>query len=158
MPTPIAEGTQAPPIRLPSDIGEEVDLAAQVGDWVVVFFYPRAMTSGCTKEACGFRDVLSEIRELGAVVWGVSDDPQDKLGRFRDRHGLSFPLLSDMDHRVSEAYGVYGVKKTGGKERMGVHRMTFLINPRGVVAKVWQRVKPADHAAEVLEELQTRTE
>ena len=157
MPTPVAEGAAAPPIRLPDDTGDVVDLEVHRGRWVVVFFYPRAMTSGCTKEACGVRDALGELEELGAVVWGVSDDPQDKLVRFREKQGLTFPLLSDLGHEVAEAYGVYGVKKSGGKERMGVHRMTFLVDPDGVVARVWKRVKPAGHPADVLEELRSRT-
>ncbi len=146
---PLAEGTPAPPFELTADDGRTVRLEDLRGRWVILYFYPRAMTPGCTTEACGFRDTGAELRDLGAEVVGVSPDPPERLARFRERHGLDFVLLADPEHRVAEAYGVWGPKKFMGREREGVHRTTFLIDPEGRVARVWRRVRVQDHAAEV---------
>lgn len=150
MSTGPASGDPAPTFRLPSDEGHEIDLTELRGRWVVLFFYPKAMTPGCTTEACGFRDAYDGLRELGAEVLGISHDPVAKLARFRAKHELSFPLLADEEHVATEAYGVYGMKKFMGREFMGIHRRTFLIDPDGRVARVWPKVRVKDHVEEVV--------
>lgn len=153
---PLAEGTAAPDFELEADDGRRLRLSDLRGRWVVLFFYPKALTPGCTTEACGFRDAYREMQELGAEVLGVSHDPVARQRRFKEKHELSFPLLSDPEHRVTGAFGVYGLKKFMGREHMGIHRTTFLIDPEGRIAKVWRKVKVKDHPAEVLEELRSR--
>jgi len=152
-----AVGEAAPTFRLPSDEGREVDLAELCGRWVVLFFYPKALTPGCTTEACGFRDAYKTLQEMGVEVLGISHDPVTKLAKFRAKHELSFPLLSDEQHQATEAYGVYGLKKFMGREYMGIHRRTFLIDPEGRIAKVWPKVRVKDHATEVVEALRELT-
>lgn len=154
---PLPEGREAPDFELEADDGRAVRLSDLRGRWVVLFFYPKAMTPGCTTEACGFRELHDEIVATGAAVLGVSHDSVDRQRRFKEKHGLNFPLLSDPEHRVTEAFGVYGLKKFMGREHMGIHRMTFLIDPEGRIAKVWRKVKVKDHPVEVLEELRART-
>jgi thioredoxin-dependent peroxiredoxin len=155
---PLSKGEQVPDFTLPTDEGDEVRLRGLKGRWVVLFFYPKALTPGCTTEACGFRDAYAELGELGAEVLGVSHDPVEKLKKFRAKHELTFPLLSDTEHEVTEAYGVYGLKKFMGREYMGIHRATFLIDPKGRIARAWPKVRVKDHVAEVvtaLKELKT---
>lgn len=146
-------GRPAPDFELPSDRGDTVRLSDLRGRWVVLFFYPKAMTPGCTTEACGFRDAHREIQELGAEVLGISHDSVERLVRFREKNGLSYPLLSDPEHRVTEAYGVYGLKKMAGREYMGIIRSTFLIDPEGTVAAVWRKVRVKGHVEQVLARL-----
>jgi peroxiredoxin Q/BCP len=150
-PTLLNVGDQAPTLVLPDDTGALQDLAAQRGRWVVLFFYPKDFTPGCTTEACDFRDRGSAFRELGAVVWGVSIlDSASKAG-FKQQHGLDYPLLADEDHAVAERYGVWVEKHNYGKTTMGIQRATFLVDPDGRIARTWPKVSVEGHAAEVLE-------
>ncbi len=150
------EGSAAPDFELPSDDGQQIRLSSLKGKWVVLFFYPKALTPGCTTEACGFRDAYAELQDLGAEVLGLSHDPIPKLQKFREKNGLTFPLLSDVEHEATTAYGVYGLKKFMGREYMGIKRTTFLIDPEGRIAKVWKQVRVKDHVDEVLSELKGR--
>lgn len=150
-PTHLNVGDQAPTLVLPDDTGALQDLAAQRGRWVVLFFYPKDFTPGCTTEACDFRDRGAAFRELGAVVWGVSIlDSASKAG-FKEQHGLDYPLLADEDHAVAERYGVWVEKHNYGKTSMGIQRATFLVDPDGRIARTWPKVRVEGHAAEVLE-------
>ncbi len=146
----IEEGKPAPTFALPSDSGEEVSLEALRGRPVVLYFYPRDDTPGCTRQACGIRDAWGEFEERGAVVLGVSPDSARKHMKFRDKYGLPFTLLADEDHEVAETYGVWVEKRMLGKKYMGIERSTFVIDAGGNVAKVLRRVKPDTHADEVL--------
>ncbi len=150
----LSEGDMAPDFELSSDSGDTVSLADLRGRRVVLYFYPKDDTSGCTKEACGFRDALPEFDAQGAVVLGVSPDDVDSHEKFRDKYDLNFPLLADPDHAVAEAYGAWGKKKLYGREYEGVLRSTFLIDPDGRVEKIYRKVKPAEHAEEILAELE----
>ena len=125
-------------------------LAAQRGRWVVLFFYPKDFTPGCTTEVCEFRDLTPEFEAAGATVWSVSVLDADSKAKFKAKHGLTFPLLADPDHEVAERYGVWVEKKNYGKTYWGIQRATFLVDPDGVVAGVWPSVKVDGHAAEVL--------
>jgi peroxiredoxin Q/BCP len=149
----IEMGDLAPDFSLPSDRGDVVRLSDLRGTRVILFFYPKDDTSGCTKEACGFRDAMPSIQERGATVLGVSPDPVRSHERFRDKYALNFPLLADEEHRVAEAYGAWGTKKLYGREYEGVLRSTFLIGEDGRVEKVYRKVRPAAHAEEVVAEL-----
>ena len=145
-----AVGDQAPALVLPDDTGAIRDLASQRGTWVVLFFYPKDFTSGCTTEACDFRDNSAEFSSAGAVVWGISVlDSASKAG-FKAKHSLDYPLLADEDHVVAERYGVWIEKQNYGKSYSGIARSTFLIDPHGRIAHVWPKVKVEGHAAEVL--------
>ncbi|WP_341212245.1 thioredoxin-dependent thiol peroxidase [uncultured Limimaricola sp.] len=144
-------GQTAPEFSLPRDGGEEVRLSAHLGAPVVVYFYPRDDTSGCTKQAQGFSDLGGEFELLGARVLGVSKDTVGKHEKFRDKYALKVALLSDAESDVCERYGVWVEKKMYGKTFMGIERTTFLIDAQGHVARVWPRVKVAGHAEEVLD-------
>ena len=143
-------GQAAPEIALPDDAGVVHRLANQRGRWTLVYFYPEDDTPGCTTEACQFRDVDGDIRDAGAVVWGISPDGASSHRRFREKFGLPFTLLSDEDHAVAEAYGAWTLKQNYGREYMGIQRSSFLVDPDGRVARAWPRVKADGHAAEVL--------
>ena len=143
-------GQPAPPFRARSDDGRLIDLAELRGRWVVLYFYPRAGTPGCSVEAQRFEEALPEFGRLGAEVIGVSTDTEAQQARFRDRCGLSFPLLPDGDRAVAEAYGVWVEKSMYGRKFMGVQRATFVVDPDGRVAHVIPKVKPATHDDEVL--------
>ena len=148
----VAEGKKAPRFALPSSTGEKIALADYRGkQHVVLYFYPRDMTSGCTKQACSFRDLAGEFREAGAAILGVSTDDLDSHAKFTDRYALNFPLLSDPDAKVSTRYGVYREKTMYGRKSMGVVRTTFVIDKDGTVRKIYPRVKVQDHADQVLE-------
>lgn len=149
----IAIGKAAPEFTLVADDGRTVSLKGLRGKRVVLYFYPKDDTPGCTKEACGFRDVLPDVTASGAVVLGVSRDDTASHIRFKEKYGLTFPLLSDPDAAVHRAYGAWGEKTTYGKTAEGVIRSTVLIDEKGRVAKHWPRVQPEVHAAEVLEAL-----
>lgn len=144
----LSKGDEAPKFELPSEEGE-VSLADYRGEWVVLYFYPKDFTSGCTREACDFRDALSS-KLMDATVVGVSPDDVETHRKFREEHGLPFTLLSDTDHAVAKAYGAYGNKGAFGE---GVKRSTFVIDPQGRVARSYYNVKSADHAAQVAEDL-----
>ncbi|HXU45837.1 MAG TPA: thioredoxin-dependent thiol peroxidase [Thermoanaerobaculia bacterium] len=149
----ISEGAGAPDFRLTADDGREVQLSKLRGKPVVLYFYPKDDTPGCTKEACAFRDRRSEIEARGAVVLGVSPDSVASHGKFRDKYGLNFPLLADPGHEVADAYGAWREKNMYGKKSMGIQRSTFLIDPAGVVRKVWRKVAVDGHDEQVLEAL-----
>ena len=146
----IEEGTQAPDFELPNQDGETVRLEDHRGQWVVLYFYPRADTPGCTTQACGIRDRDADYSAANAVVLGVSPDSPDALRKFADKYGLPFTLLGDEGHSVAESYGTWVEKKNYGKTYMGIQRSTFLIDPDGAVRKVFPRVKPDTHDEKVL--------
>jgi peroxiredoxin Q/BCP len=149
----LATGDQAPPFALPDQDGTTVSLADFAGKRVVVYFYPRDDTPGCTKEACQFNDNLREFSRAGVPVLGVSGDKAEKHRAFREKYGLTFPLLTDADHAVGEAYGAWGEKTLYGKKSIGVIRSTFLVGPDGTVERAWYHVKADGHAAKVLAEV-----
>ncbi|MFW6084685.1 MAG: thioredoxin-dependent thiol peroxidase [Gemmatimonadota bacterium] len=146
-------GDQAPDFTLESDAGDTIRLADLRGRRVVLYFYPKDDTSGCTKEACGFRDEHEAFEDRDVTVLGVSPDGVGSHAKFRDKYELNFPLLADPDHAVAGAYGAWGKKKLYGREYEGVLRSTFLIDPDGRIEKVYRKVKPAEHAARILEDL-----
>lgn len=143
-------GSPAPDFTLPSDEGAKVSLKALRGTPVVLYFYPKDDTSGCTTEACEFRDAWSDVKKTGARLFGVSPDGVRSHEKFRAKFTLPFPLLADEDHAVAEAYGVWGEKSMYGRKYMGILRTTFIIDGRGRIARVFEKVKPAGHAGEVL--------
>ena len=145
-------GAKAPAFTLPDAEGTKVSLSGFAGSKVVIYFYPRDDTPGCTKEACQFNDALSQFEGLGIPVIGISPDKQAAHVKFRDKYGLQFPLLSDPDHTVMEKYGAWGEKTMYGKVTTGVIRSTFLVDEKGKIARAWYHVKADGHAAKVLEE------
>ena len=147
-------GDRAPAFSVPSDTMGTVTLKQFKGHPVVLYFYPKDDTSGCTTQACGFRDSWDDVTARGATVLGVSPDPVESHGRFRKKYDLPFPLLADTDHKVALAYGAWGEKSMYGRKYMGIHRTTFIIDGDGKVVKVFRKVKPKGHAAEVLEALE----
>ena len=151
-------GAPAPGVALPDATGTIHDLSKQRGRWTVLYFYPKDDTPGCTVEACEFRDANETIAERGADVWGISPQGAASKRAFSEKFGLPFTLLADEDHAVAEAYGSWVEKQNYGKTYWGTARTTFLIDPEGRIARVWPKVKPEGHAAEVLaalDELQT---
>ena len=146
----IEEGQAAPEFELATDSGDTVSLASLRGKPVVLYFYPKDDTPGCTAQACGIRDAWGEFERSGAVVLGVSADDEASHAKFREKYELPFPLLADTDHAVSEAYGVWAEKTYMGKTYMGIERSTFVIDADGTVAKVMRKVKPDTHADDVL--------
>jgi peroxiredoxin Q/BCP len=146
----LQEGTKAPDFTLPNESGENVSLNQFRGQKVVLYFYPKDDTPGCTKEACSFRDNYQAILDKGAVVLGVSADSQKSHTNFRTKFDLPFHLLSDPDHGVIEQYGAWGEKKRNGKTYEGVNRSTLIIDENGHVAKVFPKVKPDHHGKEIL--------
>jgi thioredoxin-dependent peroxiredoxin len=149
----IEEGKPAPDFELQSDAGETVKLSSLRGRPVVLYFYPKDDTPGCTTEACEFRDAYEGFRERGAEVLGVSPDDIASHEKFKTKHELPFTLLADPDHAVAEQYGVWGEKKFAGKTYMGINRSTFIIDEEGKVARAMRGIKPAGHAARVLDSL-----
>jgi thioredoxin-dependent peroxiredoxin len=149
-PDVVSEGEPAPDFTATTDAGERVSLSDFRGKPVVLYFYPRDDTPGCTAQACGIRDAYAEFERAGAVVLGVSPDKEQKHVKFKEKYGLPFTLLADPEHEVSERYGTWGEKRYMGKTFLGVSRMTFVIAPDGTVAKIFPKVKPATHADEVL--------
>jgi peroxiredoxin Q/BCP len=149
----VEEGKPAPDFELTSDSGEAVRLSGLRGKPVVLYFYPKDDTPGCTKQACGIRDVYGEFERAGAVVLGVSPDSERSHVKFKEKYGLPFTLLADEDHAVSEQYGVWGEKKYMGRTYMGVSRSTFVIDAEGNVQRVMHNVKPDTHADDVLSTL-----
>jgi thioredoxin-dependent peroxiredoxin len=145
-----AEGTPAPAFRMPASGGRIVSSEALKGRPYLLYFYPKADTPGCTKQACGVQEALPQLGKLGLEVIGVSPDPMKPIEKFAEKYKLSFPLASDEDHQVAEAYGVWVEKSMYGRTYMGMERSSFLIGPDGVVRKAWHKVKPEAHAAEVM--------
>jgi peroxiredoxin Q/BCP len=146
----LAEGDPAPDFTLTSDAGDPVRLADLRGKPVVLYFYPKDDTPGCTTQACGIRDAYGEFERAGAVVLGISPDDERSHTKFRDKYDLPFTLLADTDHAVAEQYGVWGEKSFAGKKYMGVNRSTFVIGTDGNLTRVMHDVKPATHADDVL--------
>ena len=146
----VREGEPAPDFTLRGDEGEEVTLSSFRGKPVVLYFYPKDDTPGCTVQARGIRDAYAEFQQRGAVVLGVSPDDEASHAKFRDKYELPFTLLADPTHEVAEDYGVWVEKNAYGQKKMGVERSTFIIDPEGNVAKVMRRVKPDAHADDVL--------
>jgi thioredoxin-dependent peroxiredoxin len=149
----LGPGDPAPGFTLPDADGNLVSLSSFRGQRVIVYFYPAAMTPGCTKEACDFRDNRDSLSSQGIAVLGISPDPPAKLAKFRDRDALTFPLLSDPDHSVQEAYGAYGEKKLYGKTTVGVIRSTFVIDADGAIEKAMYGVKATGHVGRLLTEI-----
>ena len=147
-------GKKAPDFTLPADDGTKVKLSRLRGSPVVLYFYPRDDTPGCTREACAFRDRKEELVKLGAAVLGVSTDGIESHAKFRDKHGLNFPLLADTQHKVAEKYGAWREKVRFGKRSMGIQRSTFLVDAEGVVRKVWKSVKVDGHDGKVIAALE----
>lgn len=146
-------GQTVPDFTLPTATGEQVTLSSFRGRKVVLYFYPKDMTPGCTQEACSFRDSHHKLEEKGAVVIGISPDPVKSHRKFADKYELPFLLLSDEDHHVSELYGVWQPKKMFGREYMGIVRSTFLIDEEGKLMKEWNKVKVAGHTEDILDAL-----
>jgi thioredoxin-dependent peroxiredoxin len=146
----VEEGTQAPDFELATDGGERVRLSDLRGQPVVLYFYPKDDTPGCTTQACELRDEYAQFRERGAVVLGVSPDDEISHAKFRSKHSLPFSLLADPDHKVAEQYGVWGEREYRGRKYMGINRSTFVIDPGGRVVKAFYGVKPQGHAEKVL--------
>jgi peroxiredoxin Q/BCP len=149
----VEPGERAPAFTLTADDGSQVHLADFKGRPVVLYFYPKDDTPGCTREACAFRDQQAALKKAGAVVLGVSADSVESHGKFRDKYRLNFPLLADPKHEVAEKYGAWREKNMYGRKSMGVQRSTYLIDAAGKVAKVWQRVKVEGHDQQVLDAL-----
>jgi peroxiredoxin Q/BCP len=148
-------GSQAQLFTLPDQNGEERLLASYKGQWVLLYFYPKDDTPGCTKEACAIRDAFPNFDAKKIAVLGISPDSVKSHKKFEEKYGLPFTLLADTDKEVANLYGVWGPKKFMGREYEGVMRTSFLIAPDGTIAKVYEKVKPEVHAAEVLEDLKT---
>lgn len=152
-PSELTPGVKAPEIMLGTDSGAKFQLSKQKGKTVVVYFYPKADTPGCTTESCEFRDGIGDFAAKDAVVVGVSPDAPPALAKFKKKYNLSFPLLADVDHAVAETYGVWKEKSMYGKKYMGIERTTFVIGPDGKIRQIYNKVKPAGHAAQVLADL-----
>jgi peroxiredoxin Q/BCP len=146
----LKEGAKAPPFTAATSGGGKVSLYDYKGRNVILYFYPKDDTPGCTKEACAFRDHFAEFKKKGAVVLGISTDPVKSHDKFVEKFKLPFTLLADDDKKIVEAYGVWGEKMFMGRKYMGTHRVTFLIGPDGKIRKIWPTVKPEEHAEEVL--------
>ena len=149
----LKEGDKAPDFKAAKTDGRSVSLSEYKGKNVVLYFYPRDDTPGCTKEACAFRDEFASFKRNDTVVLGVSTDSSKSHAKFAEKYKLPFTLLADEDRKIVEAYGVWGQKSFLGRKYMGTHRITFLIGPDGRIKKIWPTVKPADHVKEVLEAL-----
>ncbi len=152
-PTRLAEGDEAPDFTLPTDSGDTLTLSDLRGRTVLLYAYPAAMTPGCTKQACDFRDSLDSLKAQGYEVVGISPDKPEKLATFRERDSLTFPLVSDPDKKVLSAYGAYGEKMNYGRKTMGVIRSTFVIDPEGKIAKAMYNVKATGHVAKLRRDL-----
>ncbi len=146
----LKESDQAPTFTVATSGGGKISLADYLGKNVILYFYPRDDTPGCTKEACAFRDGFADFKKKGAVIFGVSPDSVKSHDKFVEKFKLPFTLLADEDKKIVEAYGVWGEKSFMGKKYLGVYRVTFLIGPDGKIKKIWPTVKPEEHAAEVL--------
>ncbi len=151
--TKLKVGDSAPQFSLPDQDGHIHDLNEAKGSWILLYFYPKDLTPGCTVEACGIRDVYADFRKMKTVIFGISTDKVASHRKFADKHTLPFTLLADEEKKVVAAYGVWGKKKFMGREYMGTNRWSFLIGPDGRIRKIYEAVKPALHAQEVLNDL-----
>lgn len=150
----IEAGTKAPAFTLKADDGSKVKLSDLKGQPVVLYFYPKDDTPGCTKEACAFRDRSTELAKLGAKVFGISPDSVESHTKFKSKFSLNFPLLADPEHEIAEKYGAWREKNMYGKKSMGIQRSTYLIDAEGKVAKVWKKVSVDGHDQQVIDALQ----
>ncbi|MGL4859706.1 MAG: thioredoxin-dependent thiol peroxidase [Enterobacteriaceae bacterium] len=155
--TLLKAGDKAPQFTLTDQDGEPIKLADYQGERVLVYFYPKAMTPGCTVQACGLRDSMEELKQSGVTVLGISADKPEKLARFVEKEHLNFELLSDEDHQVAEQFGVWGEKKFMGKTYDGIHRISFLIDANGVVEHVFDSFKTSNHHEVVLDYLKSKS-
>ncbi|HWT08489.1 MAG TPA: thioredoxin-dependent thiol peroxidase [Roseomonas sp.] len=147
----LTEGSKAPAFTMKASGGREVSSAALKGKPYLIYFYPKANTPGCTKQACGVQEALPQLGRLGLEVIGVSPDAIPPIEKFAQKYNLAFPLASDEDHTVAEAYGVWVEKSMYGKTYMGMERSSFLVGADGTIRRIWRKVKPEAHAAQVLE-------
>ena len=147
-------GIKAPNFTLPSSSGRDVSLEDFIGTKVLIFFYPKDDTPGCTIEACGIRDEYENIKQKDTIVFGISADDLDSHNSFIKKFGLNFELLSDLDKKVSTTYGAWGEKILYGKKSIGMKRMSFLINQDGFIEKIWKKVTPDKHASQILEAIE----
>ena len=145
----LKEGNKAPLFCLPNELDEKICLKDFVGKWVVVYFYPKDMTPGCTTEACDFSANFQEFKDMNSVIIGISPDSPKSHTKFKEKYSLQHILLSNPEHDILEQYGVWQMKMMYGKDYMGVVRTTFLINPEGKIAKIWEKVKVKDHVEDV---------
>ena len=150
---PIDLGDPIPDFTLPDEAGNDVSLSDFAGSRLILFFYPKAMTPGCTKEACDFRDNYEAFLEAGYAVVGVSPDAPASNARFREKEGLTFPLLSDADHQLAEELGAWGIKKNYGREYEGLIRSTFVVDPQGVLEAAYRNVRAKGHVARLVREV-----
>lgn len=153
---PLKQGEKAPHFSLLNQHNETVSLADFSGKKVLVYFYPKALTPGCTTQACGLRDIKAELEALNTVVLGISPDAPKKLANFEEKKALNFTLLSDEDHQVAEQFGVWGEKKFMGRVYDGVHRISFLVDENGVIEHVFDKFKTGEHADVVLDYLKNK--
>ncbi len=149
----VSIGDMAPAFTLASGAGTKVSLADFAGKWVVLYFYPKDDTPGCTVEACGFRDSKAGLEDLGAEIIGVSPDGSESHANFAAKYDLNFTLLADPEHKVADAYGAWGEKKNYGKIYFGIKRSTYLISPEGKVAHIWPNVRPEEHSEQVIKKI-----
>lgn len=154
MPYP-AVGQPAPAFNLPDHTGKNIKLADLLGKWVIIYFYPKAMTSGCTVQACNLRDGQEAIEKYNATILGISPDTPERLAQFATKEGLNFTLLGDSDHTVAEAYGTWQLKTNYGKSYMGMTRSTFIVDPQGIIRKVWAKVDPKTHLDNIIKWLES---
>ncbi len=147
----LSEGVKAPGFELQDSEGKIHKLSDYAGETIVVYFYPKDDTPGCTKEACSFRDSYADFKKAGVTIIGISPDKVESHKKFKEKYALPFTLLADPDHVVCEAFGVWGLKKSFGREYEGVFRTTYVIGPEGEIKRVFENVKPSDHSLEVLE-------
>jgi thioredoxin-dependent peroxiredoxin len=150
---PLIENTPAPDFSLPDQTGKLHKLSDYLGQWIILYFYPRDDTPGCTKEACGFRDKLPDLTGLNTVILGVSKDSVYSHTKFAQKYHLNFSILSDESKEVINHYGAWGTKKFMGKEFMGVKRISFLINPQGLIAKIYPSVNPLTHPGDIIKDI-----
>lgn len=148
-------GDDAPDFELPDTQGNLIRLSQLRGQFVVLYFYPRDNTPGCTKEACAFRDLFDRFQAENTLIFGISADDAKSHSKFVSQYQLPFPLLCDVGGKVASLYGSYGLKKFMGREFEGIYRHTLIINPEGKIAKIYRKVKPETHAAEVLQDLES---
>ncbi|SFU47021.1 thioredoxin-dependent thiol peroxidase [Xenorhabdus koppenhoeferi] len=151
--SPLKAGDKAPQFSLPDQDGETINLSDFKGQRVLVYFYPKAMTPGCTVQACGLRDTMNELKSLNVEVLGISIDASERLSRFAEKERLNFTLLSDVEHKVAEQFGVWGKKQFMGKTYDGIHRISFLINPQGDIEHTFDTFKTSTHHQVVLDYL-----
>ncbi|WP_406609163.1 thioredoxin-dependent thiol peroxidase [Agarivorans sp. JK6] len=149
----LTAGAAAPQFDLPNQDEKRIKLSDYAGKKVLVYFYPKALTPGCTTQACGLRDSIEQLKDANTVVFGVSPDPVKRLPKFIEKHQLNFDLLSDEDHAVADQFGVWGLKKFMGKEYEGIHRISFLIDEQGQIEHVFNKFKTKEHHQVVLDYL-----